>query len=74
MGSIKFSFPYEMWKPIRLAILGSLASIKQMIYEKTSAVYNRARNLIGRGDNVDNSNNNQRNVRYNNASANIIDR
>ncbi len=66
------TFPYEMWQPIRLAILGSLSRIKKIIFEKTSQAYNRAKSMVSR------SNNNSadaREPRYDkNPEANVIDR
>lgn len=71
-GSIKLTFPYEMWKPIRLAVLGSLSSIKKIIFEKTAQAYNKAKNLVRRSNNNEND---QREARYdNNPASHVIDR
>lgn len=71
-GSIKLTFPYEMWKPIRLAIMGNLSAIKKIVFEKTALAYNRAKNLVSRSNN---SQNDQREARYdNNPEPNVIDR
>lgn len=71
-GSIRLTFPYEMWKPIRLAILGSLSSIKKIIFEKTAQAYNKAKNMVRRSSN---SAADAREARYdNNPESNVIDR
>lgn len=60
-----------MWRPIRLAILGSLSTIKQIILKKSSVAYNKAKNFVKRK----NYNENEREPRYsNNPQVNVIDR
>jgi len=61
-----------MWRPIRLAIIGSLSGIKKIVFEKTSQAYNKARNLVRRSSSPQNE---QREPRYdNNPQSNVIDR
>lgn len=73
MGSIKLTFPYEMWNPIKLAIIGSLSAIKRMIYEKSSNAYVKAKNMIRRRNNntIDEE---QRDARHDNPNPDVIDR
>ncbi len=62
-----------MWAPLRMLIYGSITDIKNMVLEKTTNAYNKAREYVNRRK----SGNQQENdgIRYqNNPDVNIIDR
>ena len=64
-----------MWRPIRLAIFGSLFEIKKIVIEKTANAYIKAKNLLKRNNNESQGGIVRREVGVeNNPQPNVIDR
>jgi len=61
MGSLKFSFPEEMLKPIRQAVIGFISQLKDKVISGFGRVVNRLRGSSA-ASNPEGGNNNQANV------------
>jgi hypothetical protein len=55
-----------MYGPIRMAIFGSISYIKEVVLEKSTSAYDKAKNFVKRNNNQEQSNQEP--------NANIIDR
>jgi len=57
MGSLRFSFPYEMLKPIRQAVIGFVSQLKDNVVNGFGRAVNRMRGNPNANNNQDASNN-----------------
>lgn len=61
-----------MWSPIRMAIFGSISQIKEIVIQKSSSAFAKAKSFVRRGSNVQEE---AEEPRYdNNPQPNVIDR
>lgn len=58
MGSLKFSFPEEMLKPIRQAVIGFISQLKDRIVNGFGSAVNRMRGNTAKNNAEINSNSN----------------
>lgn len=63
-----------MWNPIRMAVFGSITDIKNLIVEKSSQAYNKAKTYVNNKRGNSQQENNEEPKYENNPPVNVIDR